>query len=117
MKSMGFAEGLFFGMGMKHDLSKTKIFDWNKAAEYIKENNIQNAYAGLEGDWDCTSGCIFRDGAIDRDGYHYLASTWATPTLVADGEEIPCYLTVEENTEKWDSDTNWPDSAVKIIEG
>lgn len=115
MKSMGFTEGLLNGLSRQHDMSNLKVFDWNKAARYIKENNIKRASAGLDGDWDCTSGVIFEDGEIVTNDYTYLASTWVIPTLEADGKEIPCYLTVEENTENWNSHTKWPDSSKQIL--
>jgi hypothetical protein len=88
-----------------------KVFDWKKAAEIIKENNIQNAFAGLDEDWSATSDVILSEGKPVK-GYCYLQSSWATPVLIADGDHHECWV---ENHPEWDVDTIWPDEALQII--
>lgn len=39
--------------------SEVKVFDWNRAARLIKDNNVKTASAGLKGDWEWTGGTIF----------------------------------------------------------
>ena len=95
-----------------------KVFDWDKAARLIKENNLTNAYAGLDEDWWWTSGCILEDGKPFTEDYAYLASFWATPVLIykdEDGEDavIPCWCYKTEC--EWDAHTLWPDSALQIL--
>lgn len=91
------------------------VFDWNKAAKLIKESGVKNASAGLSGDWEWTGGTILDNGKIPEDSHTYLASTWATPELEINGETIDCYL-MQGETDGWDSDTFWPESAKAIME-
>lgn len=107
-----------FAMGQANRNKELKVFDWHKAAKLIKESGSKNASAGLSGDWEWTGGEIFRDGkpVPKEDTYTYLASTWATPELMHDGEMIDCYL-MQSQTPGWDEDTYWPDSALAILEG
>jgi hypothetical protein len=104
-----------FAMGEASRGRALKVFDWDRAAQLIKEHNAQSASAGLSGDWEWTGGLILRDGKpVDaEDTYTYLASTWATPELHLDGESYDCWL----HTDKWDSSTYWPESALKILAG
>ena len=91
-----------------------KIFDWNKAAELIREHKPQEASAGLIEDWGYTGGVIFEDGEAVTDRYTYLQSIWATPYLVMDGVKYECYVG-EDDPHGWDSDTKWPDTALAIL--
>lgn len=97
--------------------SPSKVFDWDKAARIIKERNPQRAAAGLREDWFWTGGTIWRDGKICTDEPPYLLSYWATPIIILefeDGEEeIECWMQADES--EWDEDTNWPESARKIL--
>lgn len=97
--------------------SPSKVFDWDKAARIIKERNPQRAAAGLREDWFWTGGSIWRDGKICTDEPPYLLSYWATPIIILefeDGEEeIECWMQADES--EWDEDTNWPESARKIL--
>lgn len=95
---------------------EAKVFDWDKAAMLIKERGATSARAGLSDDWKWTGGDILRDGKPipDGDTYTYLASTWATPELEIDGEIIACYR-MASDTPGWNSDTYWPESAVKLL--
>ena len=103
---------LAFMMGEAHRNNRLMVFDWDKAAQIIAERKPEIAFAGLEGDEEYTMGVIWRDGKPEKNDYTYLASTWATPTLYIDCEEIECWCC----TDKWDSDTKWPMSALKIVE-
>ena len=90
------------------------IFDWNKAAEIIRDKNPEVAEAGLAGDWECTGGEIFRNGEIVTDEYTYLGSTWATPQIEIDGERIDCFK-MEKEIPEWGTSTKWPESAKTIL--
>lgn len=108
-----------FMMGMLNRNNTPKVFDWNKAAEIIKERNVRVASAGLQGDLEYTEGVILEDGIPVMDDYTYLASTWATPVLIiyhndlAEYEEIPCFIYGDKT--EWDADTKWPQSALDIL--
>lgn len=107
-----------FAMGMANRGRESRVFDWDKAALLLRERGVQSAEAGLSGDMGWTGGVILRDGKpLDRsETYTYLASTWAIPIIVIDGEEIECWR-MESATPEWDSDTYWPDSARAIFAG
>lgn len=114
-----FSEG--FSLGRANNNNHLMAFDWDKAAEIIsqciKKHPDLKAEAGLQGDWDFTGGCIFRNGKPFTDDYTYLCSSWAKPTLILswDGieqEEIICE--VEEN-ERFSSKSKWDDISLKIL--
>jgi hypothetical protein len=102
-----------FAMGQANKGKELKVFDWDRAAEIIKERKPKVARAGLAGDWGHTGGTIYEDGEIVDDDYTYLASNWATPELEIDGEIIACYK-MESETD-YNSSTKWPNSATKIL--
>jgi len=122
---------LSFGEGFNTDRADAarnrgdagKVFNWHKAAKIIRERQPKRAEAGLNGDWGCTGGPIYdiedEDGDPTNCGYTYLCSRWASPQLEIDGERIDCWVenTPEANPEGWDSHTQWPDSALKILRG
>lgn len=101
----------------KENKNKFKTFDWDKAAQIIKEKLKTNpnllAEAGLQEDWEYTGGTIFEDGKPDSDSYTYLSSNWAIPTLIVDNEEIPCY-TEDENT-RFTEKSKWDEISLKIL--
>jgi hypothetical protein len=105
-----------FAMGEANRGRELMVFDWDQAARFIKEHNIQNAAAGLAGDWEYTGDDILRNGQPYTEGYTFLASTWATPQLYANGEFYDCYR-MQSKTPNWDSDTTWPQSALDILAG
>lgn len=118
LSSLGFAEGMLIGLGYAKAAKKAgkagKVFDWDKAARRIKESGCSQAEAGLGEDWDYTGGEIYANGKPVKDDYTYLASSWATPVLVLDGEDEECW--VEQTPEcPWNSGTKWPDSALEIL--
>ena len=104
---------LAIALGERNRGKDRAVFDWDKAARLIKERKPKYAKAGLKEDWMWTGGYIYRDGAIDVDDYTYLASSWATPQLILDGEAIDCY--VRESRTQWDEHTQWPQSALDIL--
>jgi len=90
------------------------VFDWDKAAQLIKAGGFKNADAGLHSDWDWTGGNIFSDGKPNHNDYTFLASTWATPEIMIDGDTQDCYK-MQSETPGWKSDTKWPQSALDIL--
>jgi len=118
-----FAEG-FLGVQAKEATKQGRsmmAFDWDKAAEIIKNAFIEHkdleAEAGLQGDWGPTSGEIFSDGKPIDEDYTYLTSNWAVPTLILswDGteqEEIACF-TMESN--RFNSSSKWDEESLKIL--
>jgi hypothetical protein len=107
-----------FAMGAMSRGREPMVFDWHKAARLIRECKPREAAAGLSSDWEWTGGTIFAEGkpVSNEDTYTYLASTWATPELEIDGDTIDCFVMASE-TPGWNSDTYWPDSALKILAG
>ena len=103
-----------FAMGDANRGRELMVFDWDKAAQMIKDSGYKEASAGLRGDWEWTGGTIFEDGKINKDDYTYLSSTWAVPEIEIDGDTNECYK-MQHEVPEWDSDTKWPDSAVEII--
>lgn len=122
---LSFADGFNpNGQGqINRKLGKSQMaFDWDKAAEIIKEKLKEHsdlyAEAGLQGDWNYTGGEIFYDGKPTNSVYTYLSSNWATPTLILswDGkeqEEIACYTTEEGN--RFTSDSKWDEKSLDIL--
>jgi hypothetical protein len=92
------------------------VFDWEKAAEIIRERGAKEAEAGLMSDWEYTGGAILSKGKpVKReDTYTYLASTWARPQLLIEGEYIDCWK-YQKDTPKWDAETLWPKEALKVF--
>jgi hypothetical protein len=105
-----------FAMGNASRDKELKVFDWNKAAAIIKKRGAQEASAGLEADLEWTAGTIIEDGKPVTDGYAYLSSTWATPLLIIDEEEIDCF-SMQSEVPDWGSGTWWPKSALEILHG
>jgi hypothetical protein len=105
-----------FAMGDANRGKEMMVFDWDKAAQLIRDSKPDKASAGLQRDWEWTGGTIYLDGAIVPDEYTHLSSTWAVPELCMDGDVVPCYR-MESETPGWDCDTKWPDSAKAILAG
>lgn len=101
-------------MGEANRGRELKVFDWDRAAQLIKENGYKDASAGLQSDWEYTGGDIFINGKPDMKSYTYLASTWATPEIEIDGEVYDCYK-MKSQTLNWDAHTKWPESALNIL--
>lgn len=107
-----------FVMGQANREKEKMVFDWDKAAEIIRDRKPECAIAGLQHDMEWTSGTIYEDGLPVTDDYTYLSSTWATPILEIitrdEVEDIPCFRMKHEVPE-WNSDTKWPHSAIEIL--
>lgn len=105
-----------FAMGEANRYRELMVFDWDEAARRIKASGCSEAYAGLRGDWECTGDTIFINSKPYFKGYTFLASTWAVPELDIDGKIEPCYK-MQSETPGWNSETKWPKSALKILNG
>lgn len=105
-----------FALAQAHRNDPPKVFDWDRAATLIRAHQPNTAQAGLAADFENTGGDIYRDGKpVPReDTYVYLASVWATPTLILDGDEHDCWK-LAADTPGWGSGTYWPDSALAIL--
>lgn len=90
-----------------------RVFDWNKAAQILKERNPEVAEAGLSDDLEWTSGIIWYNHEPIMDDYTFLASCWAVPVLIIDDVEIECWVYMDDVI--WNADTKWPDSAIEVI--
>ena len=99
--------------GLANRGQPVKVFDWDNAARLIKEQQPQQAAAGLAGDWESTGGTIWEDDKPVIGRGTYLSSNWAMPELEMDGLRCDCYV-MESETE-WDSDTSWPETARAIV--
>ena len=112
--------GAAYAMGQATRGNESKVFDWDKAAEIIRDKKPIWAVAGLKEDMDWTAGAIYQDGEPITDDYTFLASTWATRVLemrtgfAEDLEVIPCYRMAHE-VPHWGSGTKWPHSAMEIL--
>ena len=97
-----------------------KAFDWDKAAEIIREKYETHkdlvAEAGLEGDWDYTGGEIFSNGKPTNDDYTFLQSNWAIPTLIltydGNAEELECWT---EGNDRFNSGSKWDETSLEIL--
>ena len=121
MKSteLSFTEGFFSTRGQNDN--KFMAFDWLKAAREIKSRLEDHpdlvAEAGLQRDWDHTSGVIFKEGRPYLEDYTYLKSNWAVPTLILswddeEQEEIECY----EIDSAYQSGTKWCEKSKAIFD-
>jgi hypothetical protein len=95
------------------------VFDWDRAAQRIRESGATSASAGLGEDWEWTGGTIFAAGQPVTTSYTYLASTWATPELhleLPDGGYLveDCYR-MANDAPGWDEETKWPESARALL--
>src|SRR5688572_8158710 len=111
-----FAEGFFAtpAIEAKARGAMMMVFDWDKCAQIIKQRFAEHpdltAEAGLQGDWNYTGGDIFSDGQARKDSYTYLASNWATPTLILswdreEQEEIECFC--DKQGTRFNSESKW----------
>ena len=109
-----------FVMGEANRGRELMVFDWNKAAQRIRETGTKYASAGLQSDWKWTGGPIYDNGIIPaEDTYVYLASTWATPELNLDGDIEDCYIMQSQVPAEWGDNyphIYWPVSARAILE-
>ena len=92
-----------------------KVFDWNAAAQKIREVQPKVAQAGLQDDFEHTGAVIYQNGQIVTKKRTHLSSTWAIPVLVLDDEIYECYLMEKETN--FTGGTKWPKSAIRILKG
>lgn len=101
--------------------AKQKAFDWDKAAQIIKDNLKLHpdlkAEAGLQGDWAYTGGVIFENGKPTNECYTYLSSNWATPTLILswDGQDQMEEECCTEESERFNAGTKWDKESLAIL--
>ena len=74
-----------------------KKFDYDKAREICKQEDVVYAEGGLKEDWNWTAGTIYEDGEFDEDGVGYDHSIWATPVIeytTTDGQTyvLDCFI-------------------------
>jgi len=117
---LSFAEG--FTSSRSNNKNAFKVFDWDQAANIIKENlklyPDLTAEAGLQGDWNYTGDIIFENNTPNIDCGTYLRSNWAVPTLLlfvngVEIEEIPCY-TEDVNT-RFTQHSKWDETSLAIL--
>jgi hypothetical protein len=104
-----------FAMAQANRNKEPKVFDWLKAVSLIKENNAEEAAAGLKEDWECTGDLILKDRLPSFDAGPYLSSAWATPILCIGNQEFDCYK-MQGQVLKWNADTLWPLEALQAFE-
>ncbi len=120
-QNYSFMGGDILSKGMANRKNSLKAFNFDKAAniikEYLKDHPDLIAEAGLEGDWAYTGGVIFRDGKPVTDEYTYLSSTWATPTLVLswEGEDQMSFDCSCPENKRFHSSAKWDKKAIKIL--
>lgn len=120
LTEMTFAEG-FLGLYSNND-NPHRAFDWDKAAEIIKEQYKLYpdliAEAGLQRDWRYTAGVIFENGKPTNESYTYLASNWATPTLIltVDGDEIlEIECSIIQDGSRFNSKSSWDEQSLRVL--
>lgn len=94
-------------------IGNMKYMDWKKVQQIVDENPNAVIYAGLQEDWNNTSGLIFAEGKY-YDGYVYGCSTWATPIVDVDGEEIECWT--YEETEEGSGKPKWWGNGQELLD-
>lgn len=117
---LSFAEGFTSQNGQNNNPIKT--FDWDKAAniirEKLKDHPNLSAEAGLQRDWNHIGGVIFELGNPVTSGYTYLSSNWAIPTLILswddeEQEEIECH--VLESESRFNTYSKWDSQSLKLL--
>lgn len=91
------------------------IFDWDKAVQLIKKNNIKNAKAGLKGDWLLTNGLILKNGKPVKE-YTYLSSPYCIPILrdLDSDKDYECFL--PESETEYNFESTWNDDLISKLE-
>lgn len=107
-----------FARGQASRHQEPKVFDWNKAAQIIRDRKLFTVCAGLIEDWEYTGDYILVNGVIPKESEcrAFLSSTWATPALMLEDEMfVDCFIMASQSP-KWDSGTFWPESARRILD-
>lgn len=92
-----------------------KYMDWNKVRKIVEDHPKSVIRAGLQEDWNNTSGVIFANGKYYDGGIFYGCSIWATPIVDVDGEEIECWT--YEETEEGSEMPKWWGNGQKLLDG
>lgn len=112
-----------------------RVFDWQKAAEMIKERKPKEAVAFLKEQRRMTGGVIWRKGKPVYNENTYLLSDWDIPMIDMDGQIEECWRVHDITTvpdemghrwypeeqhvaytkNYWNAFTKWPDSALDIL--
>lgn len=123
-----FAAGI---LGMANRGREQMVFDWEKAAniikDYLEEHNGEDIEiaASLRGNEGNTYGFIYSNGKFNTDDHGYLASTWAKPQIVIfnyslndmyedEGTKIPCYK-MQHEVPDWNASTWFPKEFTDIL--
>jgi hypothetical protein len=101
------------GIRSSQESETHNVFDWVKAAQLIRDRRPLKAVARLAEDIDWTSVVIYCNGAIVDGGTPFLASSWATPVLVLDDEEIDCFVELIKDDSHYE--LMWPKEARAIL--
>lgn len=88
--SISFADGF---MGPRGDVGFFMTADWDKAKSIIEKilssgRNIEEVEMGLDGDWDCNSMTVWKDGQFTEYDC-YGTSQWAEPIIIVKYEDAP----------------------------
>lgn len=104
-----FALGMLGPETLGYTRGELKFFDWAKAKDIIDnavaENPSCRISVGLREDWNNTSDVVYDGGKWCEATWFYGCSSWATPIIDIEGEEIECW-TYEETKER-DSVAQW----------
>jgi len=72
------------------------VFDWCKAAMFIRRTGCSELMAGLSDDWSSTADDIYVNNSPNNRHQAYLISTWATPSIMDENEVfVPCFKVYE----------------------
>ncbi len=73
-----------FAMGIANKNRELMVFDWDKAANIIKDRKPRLVVAGLAGDMEYTSGVIYENGKVPsrNETYTYLSSPWSPAATI-----------------------------------
>ena len=92
------------------------VFDWEKAAEVLRERQPVAASVSFIGKHERTEPVlIYRDGEPTPDPRTFCPyDAFDKPTLLIDGDEIECFR-LENTITTWAIDEYWPESARRIL--
>lgn len=107
-----------FVNGLRHEKNERRVFDWNKAAQILRDRKTLTCKACIIEDYDETVGSILIDGEPALDfKFPYLSSCYGTPCIVfEDCDFVPCWIPQSESPD-WTGYTYWPESARCILKG
>lgn len=92
------------------------VFNWDLAAQILRDRNVQTACAGLSEDLEATGAAILHNRNPILGSGAYLQSKWATPVLIIDGVEHDCWKLARDYIDHA-IDKIWPQHALDIFYG